>query len=161
MFHPVPSREWAGRIVAPCCHSREDCNPVEEVVGCVRQVDLEAHPYLPHLLLGPAGKLSPAFQLPCQSGRRARYRWSPVRTPSRSQGTDPAVDCFAVGDTGLGHPDQIVSRGHGPWSLRWSSQLGTQALVTLGRVASRGHGPWSPWRVTSQGHGPWSPRMSS
>jgi hypothetical protein len=29
--------------------------------------------------------------------------------PSRSLGTDPAFDCFAIGDMGLGHPDQVVS----------------------------------------------------
>jgi hypothetical protein len=44
------------------------------VVGRVRQVDPEAHPYLLLLLLGPASKLSPAFQLPCQSERQVRVR---------------------------------------------------------------------------------------
>jgi hypothetical protein len=55
MFRPVASRGWAGRIVV--------VTPVEGVVGRVREVDPETHPYPPHLILGPAGKPSLASWL--------------------------------------------------------------------------------------------------
>lgn len=57
---------------------------------------------------------SPAFQLSCQSWRRACVTRSLIGTPSWSLGTDPTFDYFAVGDTGLGHPDRVVSRDCGP-----------------------------------------------
>jgi hypothetical protein len=118
MFRPVPSRGRTGRIVAPCCHSRGDCNPVEGVVGHVRQVDPEAHPYPPHLLLGPAGTQGLASRPACRLGKLARVRRSPIGFPGQSLGTDLASD-------------RSHSRGYGPWSSRPSCLSGLWAQMKL------------------------------
>jgi hypothetical protein len=63
---------------------------MEEVVGRVRQVDPETHPYPSYLLLKPAGKPGLASRPACQSGRQARVRQSPIGLPDRRLVTDPA-----------------------------------------------------------------------
>jgi hypothetical protein len=69
---------------------------VEGVVGRVRQIDPEAHPYSSHLLLVPPGKPGLAPRSACRSGRRARVRRNLVGVPGRSLGMDPAFDILAL-----------------------------------------------------------------
>jgi hypothetical protein len=100
--------------VAACCCSRGDCDPVEGVVGHVRQVDPEVHPYPPPLRLGPAGTPGLASRLACRSGRWACARRSPIGVLGRSLGTDPASD-------------HSHSPRHGPMSSLPSYQSGLWA----------------------------------
>jgi hypothetical protein len=67
---PIPSQGQAGGIV-PLLPQRRGLYPCGGVVGHVRQVDPEAHPYPSYLLLGPAGKPSLASPPPLayRSGR--------------------------------------------------------------------------------------------
>jgi hypothetical protein len=134
-LRPIPSRRLGGRIVAACF--------MDGVVGCVRQVDPKAHPYPPHLLLGPAG--TPG--LASRSGSWARARQSPVEVLGWSLGTDPASN-------------RSYSRGHGPWSSRPYCQLELWAEVARMKLSPHADGRLfhvRPWAGQGEVSPMWTP----